>query len=416
MNLHCLLVLALAGACGIVPNGHAAESLRLEEAVARAMASHPTLAAEAAAARAARARAQRGGLSSPYTVGGELENFAGTGVVSGVESTETTLRISRLIELGGKRATRQALGAAWIDRAEHRVNAARIALTSRVTARFIEVLADQERLAQAHEQVRQAEQTRREIASWVAAARNPESDLRAAEITVADAELLREHAEHELASARISLAASWGATDPDFESVSGDLDALPDVETLDELLARLPRTTAQRAAQLEVAEIEAQRRFAVANARPDLNVSLGVRRSEALDDQALVMSVSVPLGTKPRSRLEVAEADANLAAVESRRAAERLESHQTLFEAYQELLHARTEYEALRTRMVPKAEQALAFTRRGFEAGRFSFVALAQAQKTLFDLRTRSVEAAARYHSRLVEIDRLTATSPDITP
>lgn len=416
MNLRCLLVLAIAGTCGIVPSGRAAESLHLEEAVARAMASHPTLAAEAAAIRAAHARAERAGLAAPYSIGGELENVAGSGSVSGVSSVEATLRISRLIELGGKRSARQALGSAEVRRAEHAANVARVDVASRVTARFIEVLADQRRLAQAQEQVRLAEQTRREVASWVAAARNPESDLRAAEITVADAELLLEHAEHELASARISLAASWGAIEADFDSVSGDLSSLPSVESLSELTGRLPVTAAQRAAELEAAEVEARRRLALANAKPDINVSLGVRRLEALDDQGLVMSVAVPLGTKPRSRLEVAEADAQLAAIESRRAAEGLESHQALFELYQELLHARTEYEALSTLMVPKAEQALAFTRRGFEAGRFSFVALTQAQKTLFDLRARSVEAAARYHTRLVEIERLTAISPEPTP
>src|SRR3546814_1565647 len=62
------------------------------------------------------------------------------------------------------------------------------------------------------------------------------------------------------------------------------------------------------------------------------------------------------------------------------------------------LRHARTEHDALLEEMVPKAEQAYALTQRGFEAGRFSFVTLTQAQRTLFELRERSVDAAARYH------------------
>lgn len=416
MNLRCLLILVIAGVCGAVPYGHAAEALRLEEAVARAMAAHPSLAAEAALIRAAQARADRAGLATPYTVGGELENVAGTGSVSGVKSAEATVRIGRLIELGGKRSARQALGSAEVRRAEHAASVARIDVVSRVTARFIEVLADQQRLTQAREQVRLAKQTRREIAAWVAAARNPESDLRAAEIAVADAELRREHAEHELASARTSLATSWGATTPDFETATGNLRELPAVDSLEELTMRLPQTAMHRGTELEIAEIEAQRRIAVANARPDINVSLGVRRLEALDDQGLVMAVSVPLGTKSRSRLEVAEADARMSALHLRRGASQLESHQALFEAYQELQHARTEYTTVTQRMIPKAEQAVAFTRRGFDLGRFSFVALTQAQKTLFDLRVRSVEAAARYHSRLIEIERLTALPLDASP
>ncbi len=416
MNLRCLLVLAVAGTCGVVPLGHAAEPLRLQEAVARALSSSSFLAAEAAQVRAVEARAQREGLPTPYVAGADLENVAGTGALSGVDSAETTLRLGRVIELGGKRAARQALGSAEIAQQRNQAEATRLDIASRTTTRYIEVAADQQRLDFANERVKQAQRTRREVANWVAAARNPESDLAAADIALAEAELEREHAEHELASARVTLASSWGASEPDFESVKGDLRELPAVEPFDSLAQRLPQTSTQHAAQLEAETIAARRRVAEASAKPDINVNLGVRRLEAPGDQGLVMSVSVPLGTRSRASYAITEADAQLASLEARRAAQRAEAHQALFEKYQELSHARTEYDALRSKMVPRAEQAVAFTRRGFEAGRFSFITLAQAQKTLFDLRARSVDAAARYHTLLVEVERLTAVATEPTP
>lgn len=416
MKSRCLLALALAGACGMAPPGHAAEPLRLEDAIARTLAANPALAAESAELDAARARARRDALPQPYVLGGDLENVAGSGSLGGVRSAETTLRVGRTIELGGKRAARIALGDAEVARRQHAATTARLEIESRTRTRYIEVLADQARWQAAREQVALAERTRREVAGWVAAARNPESDLRAAEIAVAEAELAREHAEHELASARLTLAASWGVLAPDFDLVDGNLMPLPPVESFEILAMRLPDASTQRAARLEADSIAARRRVANASAKPDLQVSLGLRRLEALDDQGLVMSVSVPLGTRQRAGLSVAEADAELAALDARREADRFERHQVLFETYQELLHARTEHESLRTKMVPKAEQALAFTRRGFEAGRFSFVSVAQAQKTLFELRARSVDAAARYHTLLIEVQRLAAVAPEITP
>lgn len=417
MNLRCLLVLAMAGACGAVPvSGSAAEPLRLEDAVARALASHPSLVAEAAQLQAVEARAQRESLPTPYLVGGDVENVAGTGGVSGVKSAETTLRIGRVLELGGKRAARQALGAAEMDQQRNQAQATRITVASRTTERFIEVVADQRRLAYAQERVQQAERMRREVAVWVAAARNPESDLRAAEIAVADAEIKREHAEHELASARLTLASSWGSLAPDFEEVQGEFDTLPEVESFQALADRLPMTTEQRANLFEARTIEARRRVAEAAAKPDITVNFGVRRLEALDDQGLVMSVQVPLGNRKRSAFSVAEADAQLAALDARRDAQRYERYQELFERYQELGHARLEADSLRTSMIPKAEEAVAFTRRGFEAGNFSFLALTQAQRTLFELRERGTEAVARYHTLLVEVERLTAVAQDATP
>lgn len=416
MNLRCLLALAFAGLCGVMPSVWAAEPLRLKEAVARSLASNPALAAEAAELRAAEARAERAGLPTQYVVGGELENFGGSGELGGARYAETTLRLSRVIELGGKRAARQALGVAEVARQRNLADSAGLAVASRTTARFIEVAADQQRLQFARERVTLAERTRAEVARWVSAARNPESDLRAAEIALAEAELAVEDAEHELSASRMTLAASWGALEPDFTEVAGNLRELPLVESFETLAKRLPMTPTQRDASLQADTIQARRRVAVASARPDIDVSVGVRRLESLGDQGLVMSVSVPLGSRPRASLAIAEADAELDALQLRRAAVTAESRQALFSLYQEMRHAQHEYEVLSAKMVPKAEQAFAFTRRGFEAGRFSFVALTQAQRTLFELRERDVEAAARYHTLLVEVERLTALTPETSP
>lgn len=409
-------VLALAGTCGLIPVGQAAEPLRLAEAVARALASNPSIAAESAQLSAVRAHAGRESLPPPYVIGGEFENFGGSGSLRVIDSAETTLRISRVIELGGKRDARVALGEAEIGQQMQRLDQARIDIASRTTARFIEVLADQQRLDYARERVAQTERTRSEIAGWVQAARNPETDLYAAELAVAEAGLEREHAEHELESARMTLAASWRGSEADFDAVAGDLQDLPVIDDFKSLAARLADAPEQRANRLQAQTVEARRRVGEASRSPDLSLSVGVRRFESIDDQGLVMSVSVPLGSRPRAAFTIAEADAQLAALDARREADRLESQQTLFEKFQELRHARTEAGVLRDSMLPTAEKALAQTRRGFEAGRFSFYALAQAQETLFRLRERAVEAATRYHLLLVEVERLTANAEDSAP
>ncbi len=415
MNLHRIRVLAAIVICSI-PAVQAAEPLRLEEAVKRALSANPSVVAEAAQLRAVQARAEREGLPTPYVIGGEFENVGGTGNLRGIDSAETTLRISRVIELGDKRTARQSLGRAEISQQQHQTETIKINLASRTTTRFIEVLARQQRLVYAEEHVRQAERTRQEVATWVTAARNPESELQAAEIALADAELARESAQHELASARMTLAASWGVLTPDFGLVVGDLQTLPPVESFETMATRVSMTPELRASRLQANTITARRRVAEASTRPDIDLSLGVRRLEGLDDQGLVLSVSVPLGSRKRSGYSIAQADAELAALEARRDSDRFERHQILFDTYQELVHARHETQTLRTRMLPIAEDALANTRRGFEAGRFSYISLAQAQKTLFDLNRRSVEAAARYHQLLVEVERLTVTVEDMNP
>lgn len=416
MNLRCLLVLALAGTCGVALPGIAAEPLRLDQAVSKALEANPSFAAERADLRATQARAAREALQKPLTVGGEFENFGGTGALAGVRSSETTLRIGRVIELGGKRSAREALGQAEINQQLNQADFTRIGVVTTTKLRFATVMAAQERLAFAKERVVLAQRTRREVSAWVNAARNPDSDLRSAEIAVAEAELELEDAEHELESARVSLASTWGATSPDFSEAQDANEVVPEPIPFDALLRRLPLTPEQRSLALSRATAEARLRVAEASAKPDLDVSLGVRRLEGTDDQGLVMSVSVPLGNRRRSAFSVTESQSEIQAIDARTDAQRNERYQLLFGRYQELLHARHEVQRLRDTMIPKAEQALAITRRGFEEGRFAFLLLDQSQQKLFELRLRAVEATARFHMLSAEVEGLTATAQDALP
>lgn len=399
-----------------ITSSHAADALTLGQAVQRSLTSSPALAAELFDVDAAQARARREALPAPWLVGAEIENFAGSGTLAGVDAAETTLRLGRVLELGGKRAARKTIGDADVAQRQNQAAIARMRIAAIATTRFVEVVADQQRLQLAEQHVELAQRARAEVARWVEAARNPETDLHAADLDLADAELEREHSEHELASARITLASTWGGLAADFDTVAGSLAELPEGPSLDTLVRRLPQSAALRSLVLEAELASARRELARANMAPDLTMNVGVRRMEVFDDHGLVLSVSMPLGSRPRAELSMSEAQAQLAATGRRREASLADIHQVLFEKYQELVHARTEHGALRQTMLPKAERALSLAQRGFDSGRFSFAALTQAQNTLHALRRREVDSAVRYHTLLVEVDHLAAIIPESAP
>jgi cobalt-zinc-cadmium efflux system outer membrane protein len=242
-------------------------------------------------------------------------------------------------------------------------------------------------------------------------ARNPETDLRMAEISLADAELEREHAEHELRAARVTLASTWGSREPDFGDATLPLDALAEPESFDALVARLPGSSALRAMNLEADTAIARERLADSESRPDLSLSLGVRRLEAFGDQGLVLAMSMPLGTASRARHVRVETRAESTAAVRRREAAELDHYQQLFERYQELGHAHAEFRALTDTMIPKARAALDIATRGFDMGRFPFLTLSQAQETLFELRRRRIDAAVRHHTLFAEMQWLVAAT-----
>jgi cobalt-zinc-cadmium efflux system outer membrane protein len=416
VNQRIRVFLALAGMCSLSQWTAAAEILDRDQAVARSLRESPLLMARLAAVDAARARAGLEALPSPWFVSGDIENVAGSGALSGTDSAELTIRVGKALELGGKREARRALGDARISSAEFDASVTRQDLHATASARFVEVLADQARLHLANEGVTLAERTRDEVARFVHSARNPESDLRLAEVALADAQLSREHAEHELASARVALSATWGSWRPDFDSVSGDLAPLPHAPTLEVLMARLATSPDQRRRALDLRLADARRTLSRANARPDLTLTLGVRRFESLSDQGLVLGASMPIGSPPRTRLAREEGDAELLALRQQGQQTLADAHQVLFETYQELMHARTEHETLSTLMLPKAEQAYRISRTGFERGRLPLTTLLQSQQLLSELRARSIDAAVRYHVYLAQLQRLAGTALDTTP
>jgi cobalt-zinc-cadmium efflux system outer membrane protein len=404
------LVLALTGILG----GHApslsANELTLEQAVAQALAKHPSLNAQTQSVRAAQYQAEALALRPQWTVGGELENVLGTGAVSGIHGAETTLRLSRAIEHGDKLAARQRVGAAEIALQSQGIGRLQVAIAAQAAERYIVVVAHQERLAILRRHLALAEETRALLARWTEDGRSSEADGLQAQVALIDARLRVEDAEHELDSARVTLAALWGDSDPGFDA-SGSLDTLPAVTTFAELEALIPASVEQRAFAAEAGKLEAERELAASTARPDVAVSVGVRRLEAIDDQALVFGVSMPLGSAPRSAIGVARVDAELAALAARQQAAQWDARQQLYALYQELEHARHVVETHQRESLPAAEAAVAASQRGFELGRFGFPTLNQAQRQLIDLRLATLEAQQRYHTLLVSIDRLTAAN-----
>ena len=404
------LVLALAGmVSGYAPSLSASE-LTLEQAVAQALAKHPSLQAQAQSVRAAQRQADTLALGPQWTVGGELENVLGSGSLSGIHGAETTLRLSRAIELGGKLAARERVGAAEVARQRQGIGRLQVAIAAQAAERYIVVAGHQQRVAILRRHLALAEATRTLLSRWVEAGRSSDADGLQAEVAVIDARLRIEDAEHELDSARVALAALWGEADPEFDA-SGALDTLPAVAAFAELEAQLPASVEQRAFAVETDSLDAERELAASMARPDLAVSVGVRRLETIDDQALVLGVSMPLGSASRSAIGVARVDAELAALAARRQAAQWDARQQLYGLYQELEHARHVVETHQRETLPAAEAALAASQRGFELGRFGFMVLNQSQQSLIDLRLAVLEAQQRYHTLLVAIERMTGAN-----
>ena len=405
----CAMAIALWGAAAVGAASPVApgEALTLTRAIQLAATHSPSIAALTVETEALAARSEAEALPPSVQIEGELENFAGSGDASGTDLLESTVRLSRVLEFGNKAALRGGLGSAEIGRLAAEQQLVRAELSAEVARRFIHVLRDQTMLATAKRATELARTARDVARERVTAGASSPAALGRAEIALARSQIAQEHAEHELASSRVKLSILWGDTAAAFGLVSGELFDLPPLESLDAYRSRLDASPELTRFASEAQVQDARIRLARAQRSPDVAIAAGVRRLEQFDDEALVASFSVPLGTRRRADLQERAARADRTRVDMNREARRLELHATLFDLYQEVLHARTEAETLHAQVRPQAETMLATTNEGYRAGRFSLLELADAQLQLLEVEREATEAAASFHTLMVEIRRL---------
>ena len=107
--------------------------LTLQVAVARALANNPGIKAANLDIGIKQARRKTDALPTPYTLNAEVENFGGTDSASGIDVAETTLRVSKVMELGDKRQYRSDLGDARVGLARIEATVRELELTAEVS-------------------------------------------------------------------------------------------------------------------------------------------------------------------------------------------------------------------------------------------------------------------------------------------
>ncbi len=389
-------------------------SITLDEALSRTVDANPALAANGYRIDAAWGRYEQASIAPNPVLDLAMNDVLGTDGYRGARDAETTLSIAWILERGVR--LRQ-VDAAMADISVREVEAQvmRLDAAAETARRFLACLAFQARLVNAAEAIRLAELTVEAVRARVAAGGATQSELSRAEAGLVRAQLLEEDYEHELLSANHRLSEQWGETQPDFHRALGDVQALPAVEPLESLRARVDNNPDIALFMSQRRLAEAELHVAQARSRPDWQLHAGVRHFESTGDLALIGSISVPIGTRNRHLGRIAETFSDMARASGDARATRVRIETALFVLYQEILHDLDVAATLRDRLVPLLESALADTRRAYELGRSSYFELSAVQSELLQARNELLETSIDAHGLVVEIERLTGV-PILSP
>lgn len=383
---------------------------RLDLAAAQQAArlNHPLLRAGRRKADARAAEIRQAGLLPNPTFELELENIAGSGNRQGVEQAETTVWLSQPVPIGGKRDRRRHIAGLRHELALLDNAASRTALLAQTAKAFTTLLVAQERLGLAAELEAVAKRGVEVLTNQAAAGAVPSASRVKAEVALLEVRLELAQANRDLAASRLALAATWGSTDPRFDAAVGDLrDGVTDPPPLAALTRDIETNPELASRATAVAQYEEKLSLAQALWLPDPTVRVAGRHFSSGDDAALVLSVSMPIPIFDRNRgnelaaaHEVDQARAQLAATE-------LVVRTALAQRHQDLRGAFEQVRMLRDSAVPAARLAFDETTDAFRAGVLSYLDVLDAQRSLFDLRARELDALSAYHEARADIARL---------
>jgi cobalt-zinc-cadmium efflux system outer membrane protein len=382
--------------------------LTLPQAAALVLERNPHLQSAKFGRNAAEAQLSAASMKPQWSVSVDVEDFLGTGPLSGFDGSQATLRLSRIFQSEDSRSGRMAVASAIGGQADNLFEAERLDTLTSLAKRFVNVVYEQETLRLSEQSVKVWEAARALALTRERAGAAPAVDRLRTEIRVANANLAVENAEHKLKAARMLLAATWGSSTPDFGGAGGSLCSLSDLPPFEVLAARIAQNpdllrfaTEQR---LQAAEVQ----LASARQRPDWSLSAGVRHNALIDEQSLVFSVSVPLGAKSRAEPSRRQADALASQSALQEETFELEVQARLYEIYQQVQHTVNEVEIFNSEILPKARAIRNEIEEGYSVGRFSHTALLSAESELLAAAGARLDACADHHRLLIDIERLT--------
>ncbi len=386
----------------------------LLDALALALDRNPQLSIFPYDLRAADARVQQAGLRPNPELQIDIEEFGGRGERSGFDGAETTVQVGQPIELGDKRARRTRVASLDKELVQWDYKSARLDVIRQATLAFVAVLAAQERLALTERLLELSRKAQAAVAQRVKAGKDSPVDELRADVAFSESRIERQKAEKALIAARYGLAAAWGGDAPVFEKAVDDFYVISGPRPLAEMTAAINGNPGLARWATEEERRRETLRLEKAQASPDITVGGGVRRFEQTDDAAIVFGLAMPIPLLNRNQGGVAAAMADLAKVRQQYEAARIATLAALSQAAGALAAAYDEVTISRNDVLPKAQQAFEAAQQGYEQGKFDYLYVLDAQRTLFRTQAQYVDSVEAYHKAQADVEHLTGAPLDV--
>lgn len=398
--LAALLSLGHAHAQQPMPAVEPAVSLTLEQALQLALDRNPALAAARSEVEAAAAQVLQGSLRPNPELTYQTDDASRL-------SRTSMLEIGVPVETAGKRDARMRTADLGRQVAQSDLESRSLRLRAAVVAAFFDVLAAQELAALAADSVRLAQRATDIATKRVAAGKVSPVEETRARVAEAGVRVSQLQADSELRNARRRLSSLWGNPSPQFSAAQGEVERLGELPAAEQIEQRLASSPLLQRAQHELARRQSQVSLEQSRAVPDFIVNVGVKRSIETPGNQALLGVKIPLPVANRNQGNILEALRREDKAREELVATQVALASDVQLAIEHVRARRGEAELLRRDVLPGARSAYDAATIGFENGKFSFLEVLDAQRTLFSVKSQYLNALANFHRAQAELESL---------
>ena len=321
----------------------------------------------------------------------------------------TTIAISQQLETADKRDKRMVAAGAAFDIAEVDIHIAQAEISAKTYAAFYQVLAAQQAQKLAQELLEIATTTKDTTTKRVLAGKISPVEETKAKVAEASLKIDLANSNQQLAISKQRLASLWAKSEGQTDYVVvGELENLKELPKQSELMAQLADSPRLKKAALAIQEKQAISNIELSKQTPDVTVSLGAQRNEELGGitQAMIgLSIPIPVFDKNQGNLLSAKAREYQSIDEKTALENQLQTE--LKDAYSRRQLQVEASNMYKQDILQGAQCAFEAARKGFEYGKFSFLEVLDAQRTLFQAKMQFIQTLTMAHLAEADIQRI---------
>lgn len=382
------------------PGLAAAQSLNLQQAIEAAFTGNPELGAARREIDVAQGNAQQAGLIPNPELSWEVEDTRRN-------TSITTVMLSQALEIGGKRAARIEVASRGQDAAGLELERRSNDLRADVIQAFYAAVRSEAGLDLARQSEVLAERGLQVAQARIRSGKSSPVEETRAQVQLAETNLLVRRAQTLRANSYRDLARVTGSSTVPFDRLEY-VDLSPGKSPpATELLTAIKHSAELRLAEARIELGDAALGSERAQRIPNLTVSVGSQYSREDRERVSVVGLSMPLPIFNRNQGNVLAASRRAEQSRDLRNAVELRLRTQTQTALDQWAGATRDLESFNKVILPAAQSAVDVATRGFEMGKFGFLEVLDAQRTLIAARSQYLESLAIATDARVTVERI---------